>query len=323
MRLEYQILLAVALDCLLGDPQWFPHPVRLIGRFAAWIENPLWRVCGNVYLAGGVAVVLVLLVTGGVTGGILWGAHSIHPFLGDGASVFLLYLTFAARDLARHSGVVQDALESGDLTEARRRVGRIVGRDTAELDEGGVARAAVESVAENLVDGVTAPLFFAVLGGPVGAMLYKAVNTLDSMFGYKNERYLQFGWASARLDDVANYIPARLTAPFVTLAAALLGLRAGGAWRILLRDHDNTPSPNSGLTEAAMAGAMGVQLGGPARYFGQVVMKPTLGDAETPLRREHIGVANRLMFATAGLALLCFLVCRFCVAHWLRGGEAW
>ncbi len=323
MRLEYQILLAVALDCVLGDPQWFPHPVRLIGRFATWIENPLRRVCGNAYLAGGVAVALVLLVTGGVTWGVRAGASAVHPILGDCVSIFILYLAFAARDLARHSGVVQDALESGDLVEARRRVGRIVGRDTADLDEGGVARAAVESVAENLVDGVTAPLFFAVLGGPVGAMLYKAVNTLDSMFGYKNARYLEFGWASARLDDVVNFIPARLTAPFVTLAAVLLGLRARGAWRILWRDHDNTPSPNSGLTEAAMAGAMGVQLGGPARYFGQVVMKPTLGDPETPLRREHIGVANRLMFATAGLALLCFLLCRFCVAHWLGGGEAW
>ena len=200
-------------------------------------------------------------------------------------SIVVIYTTIAARDLARHSMAVFRPLAAGDLVEARRRVAAIVGRDTERLDEAGVVRAAVESVAESTVDGVTAPLFFAVVAGPVGAMVYRAVNTLDSMFGHQDERYRQFGWAAARIDDLANYLPARLTAPLVCLAAlCCLRLRPAAArCESLLRDGRKHASPNAGLAEAAMAGALGVQLGGVNYYDGQPLEKPTIGDALVPL----------------------------------------
>jgi adenosylcobinamide-phosphate synthase len=202
-------------------------------------------------------------------------------------------------------------LKAGNIEEARGKVSLLVGRDTDILDEAGIVRATVESVAENTVDGVTAPLFFAFLAGPVGAILYKAVNTLDSTFGYKNERYREFGWASARLDDVANYIPARLTAMIIPVAAVILQLSPLNSLRILLRDGKKHPSPNSGLTEAAVAGALKVQLGGLNYYFGQPSMRPTLGDPVKELGKNDILRANALMFVTLILATFIFLAVRF------------
>jgi len=301
---ELLVIIAFLLDLVLGDPVWLPHPVRWIGRFAAGLESPLRRVIRPERLAGIFAVLLVLGATGATAFLAVWAARFWHPLAGDLVSVILLYTCFAGCDLARHSGRVYRALDAGDLPEARRRVGLLVGRDTENLDEPEVVRAAVESVAENMVDGVTAPIFFAVLGGPVGAMVYKAINTLDSTFGYKNERYLRFGWASARLDDVANWLPARLTAPLVAVAAALLGLRPAGAWRMFRRDGRNHPSPNSGLTEAAVAGALGVQLGGVNSYFGKPSERPRMGDPLESLQRRHILRVNRLMLLASALFLL-------------------
>ena len=246
----------------------------------------------------------VLGATGGAAFALVEGAARLHPVAADVVSVALLYTCFAGRDLARHSARVYQALAGNDLPEARRRVAMLVGRDTGHLDEPEVVRGTVESVAENMVDGVTAPIFFAMLGGPVGALLYKAVNTLDSTFGYKNERYLQFGWASARLDDVVNWLPARLTAPLVAFTAALLGLRPVGAWRIFRRDGRKHPSPNSGLTEAAVAGTLGVQLGGLNYYFGEPSERPRMGDAIHALQRAHILEVNRLMLLTSAMVLL-------------------
>jgi len=315
MRLEYQVIAAFAIDLALGDPRWLPHPVKFIGRFAASIEAPLRRAIPNPRLAGVVAVLAVLTFAGGTAFLLVAGAAKLFPALGDVLSIALLATCFAGRDLADHSQRVYQSLASNDLPEARRRVAMLVGRDTDSLDEPGVVRATVESVAENMVDGVTAPLLFAVIGGPVGAILYKAVNTLDSTFGYKNERFLQFGWASARLDDLANFVPARLTAPLAALAAALLGLRPLGAWRIFCRDGRNHPSPNSGLTEAAVAGALGVQLGGINSYFGVASERPRMGDPLRPLAREHIRQTNRLMLLTSMLALALFLGLRLAFFH--------
>lgn len=306
MRLEYQILAAFALDLLFGDPRWLPHPVKLIGRFAAVLEAPLRRTIPNARAAGVIVVAIVLCVTGLVAHGLIRCASALHPLAGDTVSILLLYTAFATRDLACHANAVYRALISNNLAEARQRVSMIVGRDTARLDEREVVRATVESVAESLVDGVTAPLFFAVLGGPVGAMLYKAVNTLDSTFGYKDERYLQFGWASARLDDVANFLPARLTAPLVAVAATLLGHNPLRAFRVWLRDGRKHASPNAGLSEAAVAGALGVQLGGTNYYGGEPSEHPRMGDPTRPLERRDIPRANALMLATAALALLVF-----------------
>lgn len=311
MRLEFQVMAAFGVDLLVGDPRWLPHPVRIIGRFAAALESPLRRAIPNARAAGVVAVCVMLAVTGLISFLLVAGAARWNPVAGDVVSILLLYTCFAGCDLARHSRRVYQALAKGDMPEARRRLSMMVGRDTEKLDEPEVVRGAVESVAENMVDGVTAPLFFAVLGGPVGAMLYKAINTLDSTFGYKNERYFRFGWASARLDDVANYIPARVTAPLVALTAALLGLRPLKAWRMFRRDGRAHPSPNSGLSEAAVAGALGVQLGGINYYSGEISERPRMGDPDQTLERTHILQTNRLMLLTSVIALILFAAIRF------------
>ncbi|MBA3004733.1 MAG: cobalamin biosynthesis protein CobD [Desulfurivibrio sp.] len=307
--LEYQILIAILLDQLFGDPRWLPHPVRIIGATCAGLEK-VTRTLLPPFAAGICTVTLILGLTGLTTWGLIEGGALIHPWLADLTSIILLYTTIAAGDLAGHSRQVYAPLATGDLTEARKRVGMIVGRDTANLDEEGVTRAAVESVAESMVDGVTAPLFFAVLGGPVAAMLYKAVNTMDSMFGYKNEHNLQFGWGAARLDDLANFIPARITALMIPAAAFLLRLDQKTSLFILMRDRLKHASPNSGHTEAAVAGALGVQLGGSNRYFGNILEKPTIGDATRPIEPRDILRANRLMQLSSALTLLAFFVLR-------------
>jgi adenosylcobinamide-phosphate synthase len=307
MRLEYQILIAVVLDFAIGDPRWFPHPVKLIGRFALFMETPLRNIFRNQQLAGMVMVVTVLSVTAISAYGLIRGAGFLHPFAADVMSIMLLYTTFAARDLAGHSLDVYQELKSGNLEAARSKVSLLVGRDTDNLDEREVVRATVESVAENTVDGVTAPLFFAVIAGPLGAILYKAVNTLDSTFGYKNERYKAFGWASAKLDDLVNYIPARLTALLIPVAAVILRLKPLNAFRMLLRDGRKHPSPNSGLAEAAVAGALGVQLGGLNYYFGRPSQRPTIGDPLREIKKADIYMVNILMFVTLILSAILFL----------------
>ena len=298
---------AMALDAVLGDPRWLPHPVRALGALAAKLEALTRKLIPSARAAGVLTVIKVV----GKAGLAVWlltrGAAAIHPALGDAVSIVVLATTFAARDLAGHALAVFRALKDGDLPVARKKAALMVSRDTDRLDESETARAAVESVAENTVDGVTAPLLFAVLGGPVAAMMYKAVNTLDSMFGYKTERYLKFGWASARLDDVVNYIPARITAALVPVAAALMGARPMQALRCLLRDGRKHPSPNSGLTEAAMAGALGVRLGGVSSYFGVQSTKPFLGDDLESLGKKHICRTVVLMVVTYLLAALLFL----------------
>lgn len=313
ISLELQIILALCLDQLVGDPRWLPHPVRLIGSLTLKSEKICRTVIGNQWAAGLISVALVLTVTGLATVGLLHGAALVHPTFGDLVSVVLLYTSLAAKDLAVHSRAVYQALAADNLALARERVAMIVGRDTANLDEEGVSRAGVESVAENMVDGVTAPLFYAALAGPVGALLYKAVNTMDSTFGYKNERYLRFGWAAARLDDLANFLPARLTGLLVVIAASLLGLSGSHAWRIFRGDRLKHASPNSGHTEAAVAGALGVQLGGTNNYFGKPVVKPTIGEAGQPVDKKHIIQANRLLFATTLLAALLLIALRLAV----------
>ena len=227
---------------------------------------------------------------------------------GFAVAVFLAWTCLAARSLHGESRLVAEALARGDIGEARRYLSYIVGRDTADLDEPEIWRATVETVAENTSDGVIAPLFYLMLGGPVLALAYKAVNTLDSMVGYKNDRYLLFGWASARCDDLANWLPARLTGLLMVLAAPFTGLSLTGAWWIMVRDGRNHASPNSGIPEAAAAGALGVQLGGTNRYFGKPVAKPTIGDALKPLSREAYRGAVRLMYGAEGLLVAGFLL---------------
>lgn len=309
MNLEYQIIIAFGLDLLCGDPAWLPHPVRMIGRLAMFLENPARGIMPP-RTAGIVVALTVLIVTAALTGGIIYLARLLHPVAGDVLSIYLLYTTMAARDLADHSRSVLRALLAGNLVEARKRVSLIVGRDTNELTEEGVVRATVESVAENTVDGVIAPLIFACIGGPVLAMTYKAASTLDSTFGYKNERYARFGTASAKIDDAANYIPARLAVLLIALAAWVTGMKAGQAYRIARRDGRNHASPNSAWPEAAFAGALEIQLGGPLLRKGLPVEMPYIGDKGDVLKSDHIRRANVLMIATAMVAAVFFCLVR-------------
>jgi len=305
--LSLQIVLALLLDAAIGDPRWLPHPVIGIGRFALYLEQPL-RKQFDAKVAGIIAVIVVVLVTTVLTWGLCLIASSISQLLGNLVAILVLYSGFAMRDLRGHALAVYRPLVAGDIAKARQQVAMLVGRDTEKLDEGEITRAAVESVAENTVDGVTAPLIFAFIAGPVGVMFYKAVNTLDSTFGYKNERYLQFGWAAARFDDLVNFFPARLTALLIPVAARLLKFDGPGAWRILQRDRHNHPSPNGGQTEAAFAGALGVQLGGINYYGGEESNRPQMGDPVQPLRAAHIQQAVRLMVVISLLVVVCCVV---------------
>ncbi len=302
------LLPAILLDLILGDPHWMPHPVRWMGAMIAGLENVLRGLLPKTPVGerlGG--VLMALLVGGAFCGGsalLLWALALISPWLAWGVEVWLTYQLLAARALERESMAVYPCLVSGDLPAARTAVSRIVGRDTQSLDEAGVAKAAVETVAENTCDGVVAPLIFLWLGGLPLGMLYKAVSTMDSMVGYRNARYQFFGWAGARLDDLFNLIPARLAGLSMCLAAAVLpGYSGRGALRVFLRDRKQHKSPNSAHTEAACAGALGIQLAGDASYGGKLVKKPTLGDQLRPVEPQDIPRACRLMYADALVVL--------------------
>ncbi|PIV05769.1 MAG: cobalamin biosynthesis protein CobD [Syntrophobacterales bacterium CG03_land_8_20_14_0_80_58_14] len=318
MRLEYQILIALLLDFALGDPRWAPHPVRIIGRMIAALEGTARRAIPDVRLAGSLTALTVILTATLTTGALIWVAAWVHPRLGDAVSILLLYTTLAARDLADHSNGVYRALARFDLVEARRLVSWLVGRDTERLTEPEVVRAAVESVAENTVDGIIAPLFFAALGGPIAAMAYKAASTLDSMIGYRNERYIDFGRTAAKIDDGANWLPARFAAPIITAAAKLTGQRAAAAWKIARRDGRKHMSPNAGIAEAAFAGALGIRLGGVMQRRGRPVNLPEIGDPVVTLARGQILAANRMMYAAAGIAVAVFLAARWGIAALLK-----
>ncbi len=307
--LSLQIILALLLDLLLGDPRWLPHPVCALGWLAQRLEE-LLRSRLPLRQAGIAAVVLVVVASVVCVLAVQTVASRINPLLGDLVSIALLYSCFAMQSLRQHALAVFRPLQRGDLVEARQKVSWLVGRDTDQLDEAEVTRAAVESVAENTVDGVTAPLIFALIAGVPGAFFYKAVNTLDSNFGYKNERYLEFGWAAARFDDLVNFIPARISALLVVPAALLCHLDWRGSWRIFRRDRHNHPSPNGGQIEAAMAGALGIRLGGENSYFGKKSFRPYMGDGTNPLNGTHIQLTIRLMVMTTLLVAVCGLVIR-------------
>ena len=298
--------LALLLDLALGDPRWLPHPVVLIGRLITALESVLRNIVSNERIAGVVLLFATVTVTAAISWLVLRAAAHFHPWAGFLTAAMLSATCLAARSLHRESALVAKALASGDMATARRTLSYIVGRDTADLTEPEIWRALVETVAENTCDAVVAPLFWLTLGGPPAAMAFKAVSTLDSMVGYKNERYLALGWASARMDDLLNFIPARLTAGWMIIAAPLAGLSFSGALRIALRDRLNHPSPNSGHSEAAAAGALGVRLGGEASYGGRASWKEYLGDPLSPLDKRAYRGMIRLMYATT---LIMAIVC--------------
>ena len=314
MLIFWAVLGGFLLDALLGDPAWLPHPVVLMGRCISALEKRLRTALPKTpqgELAGGAVVAAALpLGTLGVTGLACWAAARLHPALGLALQMLWCGQALAARGLAQESRNVYKELAKGDLPAARRAVARIVGRDTQNLTAAGVTKAAVETVAENAGDGVIAPLLYMLLGGAPLALTYKAVNTMDSMLGYKNEKYLYFGRCAAKLDDAANWLPSRLAALLWVAAAALTGHNARGAWRIWRRDRRRHASPNSAQTESACAGALGVQLAGPAYYFGEYYDKPTIGDPLREIEPRDILRANRMMYAESLLALALGLAVR-------------
>ncbi|PST38756.1 cobalamin biosynthesis protein CobD [Clostridium fessum] len=310
------ILAGYLLDLCLGDPHSMPHPVRAIGNLIVWLEKYL-RPAGKKHAtergerrAGVLFVCLVLLVTGSVAGAILWISRLGGIWIQTVVEAVMTYYLLAARSLRDESMAVCRKLEAGEIEEARYAVSMIVGRDTKPLSEAGIARAAVETVAENASDGVIAPLFYLAIGGPLLGWLYKAVNTMDSMVGYKNDRYLHFGRAAAKLDDLVNLIPSRLAALLLIVSAYLLRYDGKNAYRIWRRDRRNHKSPNSAQTESACAGALGLRLAGDAWYFGKLVPKPYIGDEIHPIEPQDIRRVNRLMYGAAGIMGIIALVVR-------------
>ena len=317
--MKYHIIaffLGFLLDLLFGDPYWLPHPIRLIGSLIARVEKcflgknkdrnekkELWQ---GIYM-----VIIVLFSTMTVTTLILCLTYYINCYLGIAVETIMTYQILATKCLKVESMKVYHCLKDKTLPEARKAVSMIVGRDTVCLDERGVVKAAIETVAENTSDGVIAPMLYTALGGPILGFLYKAVNTMDSMIGYKNEKYLYFGRTAAKLDDVVNFLPARISA-YLMIAASFIGGKCFSgkrAYYIYKRDNRNHASPNSAQTESVCAGALGIQLAGDASYFGKIVKKPYIGDNVRAVEYEDIKRVNLLMYLTAWLSeIICLLV---------------
>ena len=302
-----ELLLAYLLDLTLGDPPNWPHPVRWLGRLITALEPPLRRHFPNPRLAGLILTGLCLMAAAGTASAAVRLASRLHPLLGFLAGVILVYWAISIKDLAAHARAVYQPLSRGDLPAARQALAQIVGRETSQLTEAGVIRATVETIAENMVDGVISPLFYAALGGPPLVWAFKAASTLDSMIGYKTVAYREFGWAGARADDLFNWLPARLSGGLFTLAAWLTGLNWRQTWRICRRDGRRHASPNAGWPEAAVSGALGLRLGGPNIYYGELVDKPWLGDDLREPETADILRAIHLLYAVSALAVFFFI----------------
>lgn len=307
------IAAAFLLDTLAGDPPSLPHPVRLMGDYISAFEKYARRLVKS-EAGERFAGILLLVTTVGLSYLSAWIvlrlAAMVSPYLYHIINIVMMYTCIAARCLKDEGDRIYLALAAGDMEKSRKLLSMIVGRDTENLDESNITRGAVETIAENTSDGVIAPLFYMLIGGAPLAVAYKAVNTLDSMVGYKNERYLHFGRAPARFDDAANYIPARLTGILMVFASMLLKLDHKQSFKILRRDCRNHSSPNSGYPEAATAGALGVQLGGTNHYFGKPVVKPAIGEPSRPLDKEDIKKAIGLMYLSSVIMLIIGLLLR-------------
>ena len=304
------LLTGSILDWIFGDPYHFPHMIRLMGNMISGLEKRLRKLFPEKPRFAGTCLTLIMCLFWLIMPGLLF--HITGRYLGLTARFilesFFCYQLLAAKSLCVESMKVCKELKKGDTEGARKAVSMIVGRDTQSLTEEGVTKAAVETVAENASDGVIAPMFYMAIGGVWLMFLYKGINTMDSMLGYKNDKYLYFGRCAAKLDDVANYIPARLSGWLMVAASAFVKMDVKNAAKIYRRDRRNHASPNSAQTEAAMAGALDVQLAGNAYYFGKLYEKPTIGDAIRPVEVEDIRRSNRLLYATAILGAVIFLL---------------
>lgn len=312
------MLLAYFLDLILGDPEWLPHPVRLLGKIISTLEKWARRAASTPQKLKILGLFLTaLLVTGTyyLTFFSIILVSQIYWILGLFFSVYLAYTTIATKDLYLETKRVFKALQEGNLPQARQKLSLVVGRDTAHLDEPEIVRALLETIAENINDGISAPLFYLSIGGPPLAMGYKAINTLDSMWGYKHEKFLHLGWAAAKLDDLANFIPARISGLIIILSAAFLGKPWRKAYQIMGRDHKHHDSPNSGWPEAAMAGALDLQFGGVNYYFGQPSRKPFIGERKKEFHLNHVQEAWKVLYFSSFLMFI-FL---FSILCWTKG----
>ena len=308
------MILGYIMDLVFGDPYWFPHPVRFIGKLISKTEKFIRKHAKSEESLKywGILMWLVPVVTTALVTTFIVKIASFNKYVEIFVSAFIIYTTLSTKCLKDEATKIYKVLETGDIKKSRVQLSYIVGRDTTNLSQSEIIRATVETVAENTVDGTISPMFYGFLFGPVGAMTYKAINTLDSMVGYKNDKYLNLGCVSAKLDDVANFIPARLTAIFMPLGAFLCGMNGINSFKIAIRDRKNHKSPNCAFAEGAAAGAIGVQLGGTNIYFGQEVYKPTIGDKKRELENYDIVRMNKLMYATTANALL-ILSALFCI----------
>ncbi len=304
--LPVEIIIAYTVELLGGGAKESPHPVRIIGKAIVFLEQRLRTALGGRIperISGAVLTFIIVAGTYTITyliASVLGGLNgTVEVIIGT----IILYYTFSVRGLAVEAQRVLDALDAGDIYKARTNLSRIVGRDTKLLNEEQIIRACIETVAENTVDGFFSPLFYAAIGGPPLAMAYKAVNTLDSMVGHKDKRYLKFGWTSARLDDMANFIPARIAARVLPFAAYLCGANFQKSFYIIIRDGRKHPSPNSGIPEAGFAGALDVQLGGSSTYNGKASDKPFIGDAQDPLTTEKLRTAIKILYTSSVMAV--------------------
>lgn len=308
------------LDMIFGDPYDFPHPVRWIGLmiekgesfFRKFDLTPKGQRMAGSFITG-----ITVTVAYVVPALVLWGCRMIAPWFGAVIEVFMIFQILATCSLGREAEKVYNSLKYGDLEQAQQQIGMLVSRDTNVMDEGDICKATIETVSENFADGVIAPIFFIVVGGAPLGWAYKAVNTLDSMLGYKNERYLHMGRTAALLDDVCNWLPARISVVFVWMASFLGRLDVKQSVAIVKRDHDKHSSPNSAWPESAFAGALGIQLGGKASYFGKLEMKPTMGDSVRPVQAFVIKEAIQLMYNASFMGVLVLSGIRFLLVFWL------
>ncbi len=314
------IWLAAITDLFWGDPNYRWHPIRVLGSIIIQLEKTLRRFAHSDKALKIAGIVFTIIIVGGTYSfvyALLWLAANIHELLAIFISIFFIYSFLALQSLMDSANQVKAALLSSPIETARRSLSMIVGRDTANLNEEAITKATVETVAENSVDGVIAPLFFLFIGGLPLMAAYKAVNTLDSMVGYKNQRYQHFGWCSARLDDAANFIPARLSLIFITLSAFILKMDYKNSWQIGMRDRYQHKSPNSAWSEATVAGALNVQLGGGNYYHGIYVDKPTIGDDIQPIKITDIQRTNHLIYVASAIALISFTLVAMIVKYWI------
>lgn len=312
---NYLLLIAIIIDLIIGDPSWYPHPVVIIGRGINLLENLLRRICGSRFerIAGLILSIIIISSTFMVVDKLLDVAYYFNYYLGLIAELWILATTLAVKGLTRAGNSIYQPLVVGDLAAARKKLDGIVGRDTEGLSAENIIRGTIETIAENTSDGIIAPLFYAALGGAPAAMAYKAVNTLDSMLGYKNEEYYDFGWAAARIDDLANWIPARLTAFLFVIAAFLSGDNWQGAKEIIFRDAAKHPSPNAGFPEAAVAGALNLKLGGVNYYQGQESFRAYLGTGAEKFKLQQIKDIIKLLYWNLGLFVVGYYMLWFII----------